>query len=420
MDTVAVGTLLGRRLERLRSSGAQPAAARPGLRDDHAAPLALAVGGKVLRHELGSVVLREELMELPIEVDRLSSLPYPIDPAAPLVCVDLETTGLATAAGTLPFLVGVGVWQHGRLRLQQLLLPDHSDERALLEILRTLLPADGWLVTYNGKCFDWPLLTARYRLHRRDPPGYAGHLDLLPVARQLWKHRLGGARLAIVEQAICGVERTDDLPGHLIPERYFGYLRSRRASLLAPVVEHNRQDVISLAQLLAVLAEQVAPRQSWPSAHPGDLFGLARGYARRRRPAEALAVVEAALAADAWSRGLEGGAGLHRQLSAERARLLGRLGRGSEAFTAWLNIAARGGPGAGIAWLHVARYREHVERDIGGALAACQQALTVADRARAWEEPLYAVESDLQRRMPRLRRRAFRRRPVNPGVLRAA
>lgn len=424
MDTVAVGTLIGRRLDRLRSgvpsvAGATAAGWR-GSQRDQARALADAMGGTVVGGDLGSVVALETSIELPIAVDQLTALPYPIDPRAPLVCLDLETTGLATAAGTLAFLVGVGVWREGSLRLHQLLLPDHSSERALLEVLGSILPADGWLITYNGKCFDWPLLTARFRLHHRDPPPYAGHLDLLPVARQLWKHRLGGARLAIVEQALCGVERDDDLPGYLIPERYFAYLRSRHAGLLRQIVEHNRQDIVSLARLLAVLAEHVADPAAWPAAHPGDLFGLARAYARRRRPAEALTVVEAGLSAQAWSRGVEAGAQLHRRMSAERARLLSRLGRKEEAHVAWLEICRRGGPGAGLAWLHVARYREHAERDITGALDACQQAATISERARAWGEPLLGVEHDLERRLPRLRRLAFRRRPFNRGVRRAA
>lgn len=382
--------------------------------------MAEALGGAVVGGDLGSVVVIEASFEMPIAIDQLAVLPYPIEPQAPLVCLDLETTGLATAAGTLAFLVGVGVWREGSLRLHQLLLPDHSSERALLDVLGSILPPDGWLITYNGKCFDWPLLTARFRLHRRDPPLFAGHLDLLPVARQLWKHRLGGARLAIVERALCGVERDDDLPGHLIPERYFAYLRSRQPGLLRQIVEHNRQDIVSLAGLLTVLAEQVADPAAWPASHPGDLFGLARAYARRRRPGEALIVVEAGLAAAAWSRGVEDGAQLHRRMSAERARLLARLGRTAEAHVAWLDICQRGGPGAGLAWLHVARYREHAERDITGALDACQQAVTIAERARAWGEPLLGVERDLERRLPRLRRVAFRRRPFSPGVGRAA
>ena len=413
--------LLERRLDRLRASARPANEPRPPPSPvDHATPLAEALGGRVIRGAHGSVVSVETTVDVPIDLGRLSRLPYPIDTGAPLVCLDLETTGLATAAGTLAFLVGVGIWRDGRLSVHQLVMHDHAAERAWLDELRSLLPEDGWLVTYNGKCFDWPLLTARFRLHRRDPPVLRGHLDLLPVARQLWKHRLGGARLAIVEAGLCGVAREDDLPGHLIPERYFAYLRSRNAGLLSAIVEHNRQDIVSLARLLGVLADGVGSVDAWPDTHPGDLFGLGRAYAHRNRHEEALALVDAALAAHAWEVGLEGGAVLHRRLAAERARLLGRLGRREEAHRAWLAISSRGGPGAGMAWIHVARYREHVSRDITGAIAACQQAMGVAERARAWGEPLIAVETDLARRLPRLRRLAFRRRPFSPGVGRAA
>jgi hypothetical protein len=421
MTDIVLGSLVGRRLDRLRStSGAVAFEGATVGRPNHARALADSLGGRVAETDGGQVVIVESSFDVPIATGRLASLPYSIGPGAPFVCLDLETTGLATAAGTLAFLVGVGIWRAGRLTVHQLVLPDHAAERALLDVLGSIMPADGWLVTYNGKCFDWPLLAARYRLHRRAPPLHAGHLDLLPVARQLWKHRLGGARLALVEQALCGVERDDDLPGYLIPERYFTYLRSRQAGLLRQVVEHNQQDIVSLARLLGVLADDVARPDQWGAAHPGDLFGLARGYARRRRHTEALSVVDAALGADAWSRGVEGGAVLHRRLSAERARLLARLGRREEAHAAWLQISARGGPGAGTAWLHIARYREHVQRDVAGAIAACQQAASIAERARAWGDPLYAVEQDLERRLARLRRLAFRRRPLSRGVGRAA
>ena len=58
-------------------------------------------------------------------------------PDAPLVCLDTETTGLATAAGTMAFLVGLGWWEGDRFRQAQLLLPDQPDEPAMLA------PVDG-------------------------------------------------------------------------------------------------------------------------------------------------------------------------------------------------------------------------------------------------------------------------------------
>ena len=413
MDGLApASALLGRRLDRLRSQTRPTATPWPTSRPDHARALADAVGGRVIRSPAGSVVSVEQGFEVAVDRGALRTLPYPVGAQQPFVCLDLETTGLATAAGTVAFLVGLGFWDGSRLTVRQLLLPDHADEDAFLDALVEALPADAWLVTYNGRTFDWPLLVARFRLHRRSPPPFAGHLDLLPVARQLWKHRLGNARLATVEDAVCAVVRDGDLPGALIPERYFGYLRSRRGELLRDVVEHNRQDIVSLGLLLAVLGGY-ARGANWARLHPGDLAGLARAYYNRGRPAESIHAIEAALAADAWTTGVIDGARIHRHLSAERARLLARLGRRGEAFAAWLEIATRGGPGAALAWLHVARHREHAERDVAGALAACREAAAVAERARLWDRPMLAIEADLERRLVRLRRKSFARRTLS-------
>ena len=413
MDGLApASALLGRRLDRLRSQVRPSSQPWPTNRPDHAHALADAVGGRVERTSAGAVVWLETEAKVAVDRGALRTLPYPVGAEQPFVCLDLETTGLATAAGTVAFLVGLGFWDGSRLTVRQLLLPDHADEDAFLDALVEALPVDAWLVTYNGRTFDWPLLVARFRLHRRSPPPFAGHLDLLPVARQLWKHRLGNARLATVEDAVCAVVRDGDLPGALIPERYFGYLRSRRGELLRDVVEHNRQDIVSLGLLLAVLGGY-ASDANWARLHPGDLAGLARAYYARGRPGESIRAIEAALAADAWASGVVDGAQIHRHLSAERARLLARLGRRADAHAAWLEIAARGGPGAALAWLHVARHREHVECDVAGALAACREAAAVAERARLWDRPMLAVEADLERRLVRLRRKSFARRTLS-------
>jgi hypothetical protein len=351
----------------------------------------------------------EASFRVPLNRDALASLPYDMPRDARPVCLDLETTGLATAAGTVAFLIGLGWWDEDVLSVRQLLLPDHADEGRLLDALAGALPPDAWLVTYNGRSFDWPLLVARYRMHRRDPPPLAGHTDLLPIARALWKHRTGSARLAVIEQEICGVRRTNDLPGAFIPERYFGYLRTRRGEMLKAPAEHNRQDIVSLGRLVARLA-RLSGSEAWSDVPIGDLYGLARQMLRRGRLEGALHVLETALASDRRAFLQPDSVVMHRQVAAERARLLARLGRRDEAVAAWLEIARRGGPGAGTAWLHVARHREHSERDVAGALAACHEATAVAGRARAWGAPLYSVERDLERRLPRLSRKAFAQR----------
>ena len=57
---------------------------------------------------------------LPLDREALARLPGQPPPDVPLVCLDTETTGLATAAGTMAFLVGLGWWEGDRFRQAQL------------------------------------------------------------------------------------------------------------------------------------------------------------------------------------------------------------------------------------------------------------------------------------------------------------
>src|SRR6185295_4124411 len=180
-------------------------------------------------------------------------------------------------------------------RQVQLLLPDHADEPALLEEVARHVPAGSWLVTYNGRGFDWPLLVARYRLARRAAPAHDGHLDLLPIVRRLFRHRMDDARLQTVERALLGVERHDDVDGWEIPGRYLGFLRGGPAEPLAAVVRHNDEDVRSLARLIALLDTGYTSPEARRTAPVGDVAGLARAFVRARRPEEALACLDEVL-----------------------------------------------------------------------------------------------------------------------------
>jgi uncharacterized protein YprB with RNaseH-like and TPR domain len=406
------------RLERLRDlrhcdadSASPPASTPPPAvverRDgSSAAVLARGVGGSVLDSAAGTVVVVERRTPLLVDLRPLREMPDPVDPDRPIVCLDTETTGLGTAAGTLPFLVALGRWKGDEMVIRQLLLPDHPDEPAFLDALERHLPPDALLVTYNGRAFDWPLIANRYRLHGRRPPRVADHLDLLPVARQLWRHRLPDARLSSVEAGVASVRRHGDLPGALIPEMYFDWLRRRDPGVFPGILEHNHQDVLSLALLLRVLAHEVLPAREASAGRPippRDLMGLGRLYGRRRRHEEALRCFDAAherLELPWQQRELQA------HLGRERARTLGRLGRREEARSAWEAVALEGGPTAPDAWIQVAKWLEHGAHDIPGATRAARKAEALAARLRYLGEPQPSIERDLVRRLARLTRRA--------------
>jgi hypothetical protein len=411
---VTDGALLERRLATFRAVQAvrRPIDSAPRSRSDHAERLADALDADIVRTARGSIVRRDVApLELPLDRARLATLPGQPPADAPLVCLDTETTGLATASGTVAFLVGVGTW-HGRaFRQVQLLLPEHPDEPALLEALAALIPPDAWLVTYNGRGFDWPLLVARYRMDRRSPPPLAGHLDLLPVVRRLFRHRLADARLKTAEADLLAVRRHRDVEGWEIPGRYLDFVRGGSADPLVDVVRHNELDVHSLAGLLAHLDRGLADPARLPTAPWGDLVGLARMFRRERRHEDALRCLEAALADPRGTCPR----GDRDAVTAERARTLRRLGRHDEALESWRRLAEGGGPLTAVAMVEVAKALEHTWADLAGALEVVERGTALTGRARDLGRPMPVLEADLTRRRTRLTERLRRRRPRRTG-----
>ena len=411
MDPLAAGQLRRSRLQRLRDASVRDAGEmvrRPEIpepRPDRAQRLTADVGGFVQQTPERPIVMLEWREPIARELEGLAALPEPVDPARPFVLFDTETTGLGTGTGTVPFLVGIGKWDGHEFVTHQLLLPEQSDEGGYLDALEALIPPDAVLVSYNGRTFDWPLLVTRYRLHGRKPPAYAEHLDLLPLARALWRHRLPDARLASVESGVCGVQRDHDLAGALVPGRYLDYLRHGRGTLLRDVLAHNRQDIVSMALVLRVLSLELAPvatsGRSPRSVHPGDLGGLGRAYARKKRHQEALACFDAAMERLLEPRETQA----FESIAMDRARTLTRMGQRTEAEGAWHAIALEGGRHAAWAWLHVAKHREHDGRDFAAALQATDRARALVERSRLFGQRDRHVERDLARRVPRLRRR---------------
>ncbi|MBM4408255.1 MAG: hypothetical protein FJ038_06600, partial [Chloroflexi bacterium] len=434
-----------------------------------ATALAEAVDARVVETANGTYVRREVWLRWdPLDRARLAGLPGQPPINATLVCLDTETTGLATAAGTLAFLVGLGWWEDGLLRVVQLLLPDHADEPALLDAIADAVLPDAWLVTYNGRAFDWPLLVARYRLARRQPPMPAGHLDLLWHVRGLFRHRLEDARLRTVERELLGLVRVGDIEGWEIPGRYLGYLNSDRPDALVGVVRHNETDVASLAGLLGHIDVRLADPLERRTAPAGDLAGLARAYRRERSAAEALACYDAALATmapgrqpavgppyalatltnspvpvhaprllptigsprpvprplPAWTRGVFGARVPARidargdrtaapgpeRLHAERARVLRGMARHAEALAAWEAVTTMGGRAAAEAWIEIAKLHEHRLHDPSAALNAVESAGRLLLRLRMLGRPAPGLEADLARRRTRLTRRQSAKR----------
>lgn len=204
----------------------------------------------------------------------------PLDPYRVLY-IDTETTGLSTGAGTVAFLVGLGYLQGDCFVVKQFLMRDYCDESPMLIEIESIMKDFDMLVTFNGKTFDLPLLRTRF-LMNRIPQAVLEmpHADLLHIARRIFKMRLSKCNLSHLEEAVFLKPRSDDdLPGALIPQRYFDYLKTGQFSLLTDVLEHNKQDIASLCQLLAHMAYMYDHPDT--IVHQQDVFSI--GVALEKR-----------------------------------------------------------------------------------------------------------------------------------------
>ena len=295
-----------------------------------------------------------------------------LDPAQWLF-LDTETTGLAGGTGTYAFLVGLAWWDAGGLEVEQLFLRDYSEEHAVLEALAARMAERRVLVTFNGRSFDWPLLETRYRMTRRihaSPP--AAHLDLLHPARQLWRLKLGSVRLMELEEHIliplgaADWRREGDIPGALIPQAYFSYLRGGGPEALSQVFRHNQMDLRGLAALATRMVALLADPDS-ATSDAFELYGLSRMEYRRGSPEDARRLYERALRA-----------GLPKEADRAARRELARLAKREQDFDRatelWEDILGETRDGLD-AYEQLAMYYEHRARAPQRAMELTREAL---------------------------------------------
>lgn len=196
--------------------------------------------------------------------------------------LDTETTGLSGGAGTLAFLIGLGRIEGESIAVTQILMRDYHQEAEMIRGFLQHAQKAKCLVTYNGAGFDLPLLQGRMIINRmEDPLSEMGHIDLLYAARRVFKLRLGRCSLSRMEEAVFRETRKDDLPGSEVPKRYFEYLNSRDEKLLEQVLDHNRQDIVSLARLFFHMVRM--HERPLETEHQEDLFSMGKVYERQRQ-----------------------------------------------------------------------------------------------------------------------------------------
>ena len=312
--------------------------------------------------------------------------------------LDTETSGLSGGTGTYAFLVGVARFIDDQFVLQQFFMRDPAEEPALLEGIAKFIAPCQSLVTFNGKSFDAPLLSTRYRLHQIPIPykDYS-HLDLLPLARRLWRDRLESRALKYLEEHVLGLKRSsEEVPGYEIPWLYFDYLRTGDARPLGGVFYHNAMDVVAMAALLAHMNDMLQDPYDGKVQHGLDFVALGKLFEDLGHWDEA---------AHLFERGLESqlneadfGLAVKRLSILQKKR--GDIG---EAIRLWEAAAEQGHL---YAFIELAKHYEHKERDVKSALKWTKSAMELVEKT---DLPVYMRKfwmTEIEHRMERLKRKA--------------
>ena len=168
--------------------------------------------------------------------------------------IDIETLGLF---GRPIILVGVANVANSGVCTRQFLVRDVSEEAGALYAFMSGLKSGSVLVSFNGRCFDVPFIRERlayYGLNSQaqlDSP----HFDVLHFTRRALRGKLNNYCLETVEKYL-DIQRSIDIPGALVPEFYDSYQRTGNVGPLVAIVEHNKQDLVTLTQLFCSLYKE--------------------------------------------------------------------------------------------------------------------------------------------------------------------
>lgn len=164
--------------------------------------------------------------------------------------MDIETLGLKSVP---LILIGVSRVESKKIVVEQYLLRDLDDEISALEAFNSNVDSDTIFVSFNGQTFDIPYIKDRLRHHDIKTDLNRNHLDLMHFSRRAWKKQLPNCKLQTIEKHLFDFEREDDVPSSMVPSFYKTYLETGNIGPLIPIVEHNKEDVITLARILSRL-----------------------------------------------------------------------------------------------------------------------------------------------------------------------
>lgn len=306
--------------------------------------------------------------------------------------LDTETTGLSGGTGTFAFMVGLGFFKEDGFVVQQLFMRDYSEERASLFLLQEILESFQFLVTFNGKHYDIPLLETRMILSRkptkiREMPNF----DLLYPSRKIWKGAYENCRLVTLESRLLGMEREDDILSEWIPSLYFDYIQTGDARRIHRVFYHNRMDILTMVALAGRIHLIYHDPQAARPRKGVEHFSLGRLLWDHGEREKAIACFEIALKRCddelAW------------EVMKWLSMAFKRTGRIEKARSLWEEMRSWPHQKDGHPFVELAKYHEHRLKEFEKAIAYVDQAIELTPSHRERE-----IELLLERRQRLLKK----------------
>jgi len=311
-----------------------------------------------------------------------------------LLFIDTETTGLSGGTGTIAFMVGLGFIESQSFIVHQYFITQLSHEEGMLELLQKLIPNFDGLVSYNGKSFDIPLLSSRFVMNRMLPISEGTcHIDLLHPTRMLWKYSMENCKLKTVETDRLGLFREDDIPGEMIPDTYFDYLRSRRIDKIERIFYHNRFDIITMLATLILIMNAYESRD--PDDNPLTDYAKARMFTRKKDIKRSIAHYEHVLNSTISQ-------GRRQKTSLELAAHYKKTGCYENAVPLWKEALGGQYPFSLEPYIELAKYYEHQSKEYLKAVEIIIKALSKLPEHR------FTERAEIEHRMDRINQKLSR------------
>lgn len=198
-----------------------------------------------------SIKKRRKLTNLAIGYDFQIDLSDRIPPK--VLLFDIETTGFSSKSSTI-YLIGAAWFEDQTIVSVQFFAETPDEEPALLLKFQKLAREFDTFLSYNGTGFDLPFLTGRAEKLKLDISECICSKQQIDLYKDVlsYKHvfHLENYKQKTVEH-FFGIHREDGYTGGELIPVYQEYQKSKEKNLLYRLLQHNGEDILGLASLLA-------------------------------------------------------------------------------------------------------------------------------------------------------------------------